>query len=96
MIKKIKGNHPETDEEMNLEVHFEVEAFERQTFDCPGSDGGILIEKILHNGVDVTDLFDMSDIEETITDCLISDAEPPDRMTYDDPGYYDHLYEPRS
>ncbi len=79
----IYRNHPETDEEMKLDVEYDIEPYEPMTRDSPGSDGGVIVTKITCNGVDVMDLFDTSDIEHEIENELADECDPPDEPDFD-------------
>lgn len=73
---KLKYYNPETDVELDLEVHYEVDPYEPETYDSPGCEGSITIYKIFHNKIDITKEFkDLTKIECEIIDYLIMKAE---------------------
>lgn len=83
MTITIHRKHPDTNEDMRLDVKYDVEPYEPMTHDCPGCEGGIIVTKVTHNGVDVTDMFDLHDIEIEIEDDLSSECDGPDEPDFD-------------
>lgn len=80
--------HPQTDDDIIIEIHYDAEPYEPPTMDCPGSPGGIIIYKIFDKATDkeISNLFNKTQIielEERIADDINSNDDGPDEPDFD-------------
>lgn len=96
-------DHPETDEDIVVEIHYEYFKGEPQTNDCPGEDEHIEIYKIIHNGVDIIESFDthgIIDLEDELMENFKDQCDGPDEPDFDGDAadrmadeYFDRYYD---
>jgi len=79
-------DHPETDEPIQVEIHYEYFKGEKQTDDCPGEDEHIEIYKVMYNDNDIINMLSNHAIivlEDELMDYSTYQCDGPEEKEFD-------------